>query len=181
MPWKKSWENRSERRRQREEHHEGKAFLIKETTLSWLKSGTVMAKKLERKGYQKSMADYPRIVSVTNYSPSTGMAAKISQAPEQGNSPSLSTSIRTGSHAFSTEESSLTLAMFTIPLIFTIFSTEMMSGRLHTLMIHWYFRRHCKYIYLSLNRSIYLLMLECLLPLLALTPQYCPPFKFCTY
>lgn len=115
-----------------------------------------MAKKLERKGYQESMADYPRIVSMTNYSPSTGTAAKVSRAPEQGNSSPLSTSTGTGSDAFSTEASSLTLAIFIISLIFIVFSTEIMSARLHTWMIHWYLRQHFEYIYLSINISVYL-------------------------
>lgn len=137
-----------------------------------------MAKKLEREAYQESMADYPQIVSMTNYSPSMGTAAKVSRAPEQGNSPPLSTSTGTGSDAFATEASSLTLAISIISLIFIVFSTEIMCARLHTLMILWYFRQHFKYIYLSI--SVYLLKLDCLLPLLALTPQYCPPFKFCT-
>lgn len=74
MSWKKSWENRSERSRQRR-------------TSRGLKSGTAMAKKLERKSYQEPMADYPRIVSMTNCSPSTGTAAKDTWAPEQGNFP----------------------------------------------------------------------------------------------
>lgn len=83
----------------------------------------------------------------------------------------------TGSNAFLTQASSLTLAIFTISLIF-FFSTEIMSARQQTLMIHWYFRQNFKYIYLSINISIYLLMLECLLSLLALASQYCPPLKF---
>lgn len=106
-----------------------------------------MAKKLERKSYQESMADYPQIVSMTNYSPSMGTAAKVSWAPEQGNFPPLSTSMGTGSDAFSIQASSLTLAIFIISLIFIVFSTEIMSARPHTLMIHWFFRQHFKYIY----------------------------------
>lgn len=110
-----------------------------------------MAKKLKRKSYQESMADYPRIVSMTNYSPSTGTAAKVSWAPEQGNCPSLSTTMGMG--IFNKRILSHTGNLYYFIVI--VFSTKYMSAKLHILMVHWYFRQHFKYIYLYINRSIY--------------------------
>ena len=100
---------------------------------------------------------------MTSYSLSTGTAAEVGWALEHGNSPVLSMRMGTDGDAFSTEASSLTLAIFITSLTFIIFNTEIMGARLHTLMIHWYFRQHSKY--------IWFFMLGCVLPLLVLTPN----------
>jgi len=107
---------------------------------------------------------------MTNSSLLTSTAAEVGQALEHGNSPVRSMCKRTGGDAFSTEASSLTVATFITSLTFIVFNTEIMGARLHTSMIHWYFRQPFKY--------ICFLTLGCLLPLLLLTPQHSPPLKF---
>lgn len=67
---------------------------------------------------------------------STGTAAEVGWALERSNSPVLSMRVGTDSDAFSTEASSLTLAIFITSLTF-VFNTEIVGTRLHTLMIHW--------------------------------------------
>lgn len=167
--WKKSRESRSERR-QREEHHEGRAFIIKAKTFSLAKKWDIYGKEIRK---ERLSGVHGRLFPNCFHDKLLSQHRHSSQAPEQDNSPPLS--MGAGSNAFLTQVSSLTLEIFIISLIFILFSTEIMSVRLHTLMTPG-IADNILNISMYLSIFIYFFMLECLLPLLALIPQYCPLF-----